>query len=723
MNKVFLYIKYPILFAGLVSLAFTLQSKTDTPPTEEQKKKEIIISEIIYKSLLTTHFSPPEINEDFAQVVFDDFLESSDYNKRILLKSDIAELLKFRSNLLKNIENSNLELFNAAYDIYMKRIGDLHAIYESILIEPFDFEITETYQTDDEKRDWPANEKERVEMWRKYLKYKVLSRVYEADRRQNKRLEKREDTSDEEDNNEGEESSETEDVEVKSFAILEAEARKKELEFQNEWMDNYRELDRIDWFAIYTNSIANNFDPHTEYYPPQQREDFEVEMSGQFEGIGAQLLTKGDYITIDKIVTGSASWRQGDLEVGDKILAVAEKGKEPVDVVGMSIRKVVKLIRGKKGTTVILTVQKMDGSRQDIPIVRDVVEIEATFARGAVIEENGKKMGYIRLPKFYVDFNKDRKDARNCADDVKAEIEILKAEGVEGIILDLRNNGGGTLDGVVDIAGFFIESGPVVQVQSSGFSPRVLKDRDKTIHYDGPLVVMTNSFSASASEILAAAIQDYNRGIILGSKSTFGKGTVQNMDDLDRMVGFRYHEHKPLGGLKLTIQKFYRINGGTPQLRGVESDIVMPDQFHYIEVGEKERKNAMEYSEISPAEYTRWKRNNTEYKRILEESEKRIAENEEFQRINSYARWLADQRDDTEVNLNYEAYMAKQNAFREVSDTYKNIFKTKSPLTVHIPAERKLSLDEQDVEDWNKWVKNVGEDLQVTEAFRVLKSH
>jgi carboxyl-terminal processing protease len=706
--KIFSLIKYPVLTLGLASLVYALPNnllKTD-PPTAKELQQETIISEIVYNTLVTSHFSPPEIDEAFADRVFDEFFDNVDYTKRIFLATDIEKLSSYKKDMLNRIKSSDLSLFNDAYMVLMQRLDELPDLYEAILAEPFSFDVKHDFETDDDKRGWAANEEERQKLWEDYLKYKVLSRLYESDRRQKARLE--------------EEGGDT--ITVKSFAQLEEEARKKELDFQKEWMENYRELNRLDWFAIYLNSVANLFDPHTEYYPPQQREDFEVEMSGQFEGIGAQLMTKGDYVVIDKVVTGSASWRQGDLEVGDKLLMVAEQDGEPVDVVGMSIRKVVKLIRGKKGTTVVLTVLKMDGSRKDIPIVRDVVEIEATFARGSVVEKDGKKIGYIRLPKFYVDFNRNNEISRNCADDVKIELERLKAEGVEGIILDLRNNGGGTLEGVVDIAGFFIESGPIVQVQSSGFAPRVLKDRDKNIVYDGPLLVMTNTFSASASEIFAAAIQDYQRGIIMGSRSTFGKGTVQNMADLDRMVGFRYNDFKPLGALKLTIQKFYRINGGTPQLKGVIPDIIIPDQFHHTEIGEKERPNAMEYSEIAPANYSLWKRNAKKFDKLIAESQARIDQDPAHQRIDSYARWLADQREETLVSLHFETYAAKQNEYREKAESFRDIFKLSEGLSVHIPKARLEGMEEQDINDWEKWNKNVGEDLQIAEAVRVLLS-
>ncbi|TVQ75629.1 MAG: tail-specific protease [Flavobacteriales bacterium] len=704
--KIFSIIKYPVLTLGLASLVYALPTnllKTD-PPTAKELQQETIISEIVYNTLVTSHFSPPEIDKDFADRVFDEFFDNVDYTKRIFLASDIEKLSIFKKDMLSRIKSSDLSLFNDAYIVLLQRLDELPELYEAILSKPFSFDIKHDFETDDDKRGWATNEEERQKIWEDYLKYKVLSRLYESDRRQKARLE--------------EEGGDT--IKVKSFAQLEEEARNKELEFQKEWMENYRELNRLDWFAVYLNSIANLFDPHTEYYPPQQREDFEVEMSGQFEGIGAQLMTKGDYVVIDKVVTGSASWRQGDLEMGDKLLMVAEEDGEPVDVVGMSIRKVVKLIRGKKGTTVVLTVLKMDGSRKDIPIVRDVVEIEATFARGSVVEKDGKKIGYIRLPKFYVDFNRNNEISRNCADDVRVELERLKEEGVEGIILDLRNNGGGTLEGVVDIAGFFIESGPIVQVQSSGFAPRVLKDRDKNIVYDGPLLVMTNTFSASASEIFAAAIQDYQRGIIMGSRSTFGKGTVQNMADLDRMVGFRYNDFKPLGALKLTIQKFYRINGGTPQMKGVIPDIIIPDQFHYTEIGEKERPNAMEYSEIAPANYTLWKRNAKKFDKLVAESQARIDQDSAHQRIDSYARWLADQREESLVSLHFETYASKQSEYREKAESFRDIFKLSNGLTVSIPKGRLEGMEEQDVTDLEKWNKNVGEDLQIAEAVRVL---
>src|SRR5690606_6991244 len=402
--------------------------------------------------------------------------------------------------------------------------------FEEILAEPFDFTIDESFETDDEKLEYAKDEAELKDRWRLYLKQRVLGRIEENMHDQEKALAENDTT-----------------VEQKTFAELEEKAREKELELHEDWFTNLEDLERIDWVGVYMNSITNIYDPHTQYFAPERKEDFEISMTGQLEGIGAQLQQKGDYITVSKVITGSACWKQGDLEEGDKIIKVAQEGDkedQAVDLVGMSVRKAVKYIRGPKGTTVILTVEKLDGSKMVIPIVRDVVELEATFAKSAVLGEGEDKIGYIRLPKFYVDFYGDAN--HNCAEDVEAEIEKLKKDNVKGIVLDLRNNGGGTLQGVIDIVGLFIEEGPVVQVKAPGVAPKVLKDRNKGVAWDGPLVVMVNQFSASASEIFAAAIQDYNRGIIIGSKSTFGKGTVQNILDMDRAVNFTYDDVKPL---------------------------------------------------------------------------------------------------------------------------------------------------------------------------------
>ncbi len=673
-------------------------------PGGETSKKDRVILNLVYNVLSSSHFSPAEINDDFSGKVYDHFIETLDFSKRFLLQSDVQKLERYRLAVDDQIKNSNLDFFEDAYTLYNERLMASEKYFREILAEPFDFSIDENYESDEEKLAFAANEAELRDRWRKYLKNRTLSRI-EENLSDIARAKAENDTT----------------VTIKTFEELEKEAREKELELHSDWFSNMRDFDRMDWLGMYMNSITNVYDPHTEYFPPRQKEDFEISMSGQLEGIGAQLQQKGDYVTISKIITGSACWKQGDLEVGDKILKVAQgdSEEEPMDVVGMSVRKVVTFIRGPKGTEVVLTVQKMDGSKMIIPIIRDVVELEATFAKSAVLGEGEQKVGYIKLPKFYVDFYGDSN--HDCAEDVRKELEKLKAENVNGVILDLRNNGGGSLQGVIDIVGLFIEDGPVVQVKAPGREPRILKDKDNSIVYDGPLVVMVNQFSASASEIFAAAIQDYNRGLIIGSKSTFGKGTVQNVLDMDQAVSFNYNDVKPLGALKLTIQKYYRINGGTPQLRGVTPEIILPDNFNYIEFGEKENEYALPYDEISSANYDKWTKGVEAYPQAISNSRERVASNAKFSLIDEYAEWLKAERENSSVSLHYDKYHAAQEAARERSKRYDGMRKSAEEIEVRANSadEAEWNSSEEKQEERDRWFKNLRQDLYLHEAFAV----
>lgn len=687
-------------FRSLVSLvvtSFVLISCMPGSTTNKVQQREKLIMQITYSALFTQHLQPPVANVELSHRIFSKVVENFDVSKKFFLRSDIDEFSKQKSNMLKLLQDGDVSMFEKMYQRILQRIKEAEGIANSLLDEPIKFSKKEIYETDDDRQTFAKNAKELQETWRKYLKYRVLVRLYES-------------------------------IDTGSTALqaipeisetAEQEARKKERDQLKEWFDMLRDMDRNDWFGLFINAYSQNFDPHTEYYPPQRQEDFEIEMTGQFEGIGAQLVNRDGFVTIERIVPGSASWRQGELEEGDKILRVTQENGEATDVVGMSIQKVVKLIRGKKGTKVTLTVRKADGSRRDITIVRDVVEMEAAFARSAIAEYNGVRLGYIRLPKFYVDFYKETN--RNCAQDMRTEVERLKKEGVSGIIVDLRSNGGGTLEGAIDIAGLFIPSGPVVQVKATGQPARVLSDRDPALVYDGPLVVMVNHFSASASEIFAAAMQDYGRALIIGPNHTFGKGTVQNMLDYDRAVGFGNRDMKPLGSLKITIQKYYRINGGTPQLKGVTPDIIIPDQYSYLDFGERELKNAIAYSEIAPATYTRWTQNAT-FPSAIEKAKQRIADNPKFQLMESYARWLANNKEKSTVSLKWEEYIATQRRLKEESKRFKDVYISTDSIPFVIPASTVSELTQKgdDQREWKKWVSDLSRDVQLQEAIRVL---
>lgn len=669
------------------------------PPQPKAEEKDKVIMNIIYQVLRANHFSPKDLDDDFSEQAYKLFLQNLDYSKRFLIQEDLDYLEPNRLELDDQIRRSDLSFFNEAYSIYQKRYEDVKSFYRAILEKPIDFELQENFETDDEKKAYASSELDLQESWRKYLKYRILLRMDEM------LMDQENDTAKSED--------------PMSLEEIESKARAKELEAHEEWFKALDDLERLDWISAYMNAITALYDPHTQYFPPEKKEDFEINMTGQLQGIGAQLQQKGDYVTISKVIVGSPCWKQGDLEVGDKILKVEQEDGETVDLVGMSVRKAVKHIRGPKGTVVNLTVRKIDGTKTDIPITRDIVELESTFAKSTVIGEGEEKVGYIRLPKFYVNFYGDQN--HDCAKDVAAELEKLKAEGVKSVVLDLRNNGGGSLQGVIDIVGLFIDEGPVVQVKASGIRPRVLADENKGVVYDGPLVVMVNKFSASASEIFAAAIQDYKRGIIIGGNSTFGKGTVQNVVDMDRAVRLAYSEFKPLGALKLTIQKYYRINGGTPQLKGVQPDIVMPDNYMYIPYGEKEQEYALPYDEIEAATYNEWTEGVGAYDGIITRSEDRMDTNSKFGLIEEYARWIKEEQEQTAVPLNFKDFQDYQEEYREEAKRFKGMRKSRRSLAVTSNSAdlSEIESSEANLEKRDSWHKGLRKDLYLSEAYLV----
>jgi carboxyl-terminal processing protease len=679
---------------------------------ERPAPKDQLIIQLVQDALENFHFQPKPLNDELSKEVMASYLENLDGNRLFFTADDVAAIRKYDTKIDDEFKTGSSECFDVSYDLLQKGLVRGEKIADEILEQPFDFDKNESTWSNPEKLAWAKTEKELRDYWRKYLKWRVANRIYNREESNRKALEAFE---------KGETSEDEEAPKPWDFAAEEAEAREKEKEIVDEWFENLKEIERIEWLGVYVNSLAQVFDPHTEYMPPQQQEDFEVNMTGQFEGIGAQLRQDGDYIVIERVIPGSASSRQGDLQEGDKIIAVAQGDEEPVDVVGWRVDKAVKLIRGKKGTEVRLTVKRKDGSRLVIPIVRDVVELEATFARSAILGDD-RKTGYIRLPKFYVDFYKSTN--RNAAEDVKLEIEKLKASDVEGIIFDLRGNGGGSLEAAIEIVGLFIERGPAVQVKSSTRGTSVKQNRDARVYWDGPLVVLVNEYSASASEIFAAAIQDYGRGVIIGSKATFGKGTVQNMLNLDDALrGGGMADMAPLGALKITTEKFYRINGGTTQLEGVHSDIIFPSAYEYIKTGEQELDYALPVDKIAPATYTLWSKNNERYNAAIAASQKRIDGNAEMQRTLDYARWLQLQEEDREIPLNYAAFKKMQDEAEEVAGKFKSLNKSEVGFSVWplLEPAQEAPVDSVKMADNKKWMDAIGKDLQVQEAITVVR--
>jgi carboxyl-terminal processing protease len=670
--------------------------KKDNP---SDAKNQALLS-LLVQGLQQMHYDPLKIDDDFSEKVFTLYLKRIDFGKRFLLRSDSVGLAKYRHAIDDQVNNGTFEFFNQSSELITQRIKEAETYYKDYLSKPFDFTTEETVQLDPDKMSFAADQKALQENWRKYLKYEVLtSMAAQLDIQENAKTKK--DTT----------------IKQKSLEILESEARKRELDTHNDWFHRLNQLEEGDRVSVYLNTISNVYDPHTEYFAPKEKEDFDINMSGQLEGIGATLQEKDGYIKVASIVPGSASWRQGELKAGDIILKVGQGKDEPVDIVDMRLDKAVSLIRGKKGTEVRLTVKKPDGSISVIPIIRDVVIIEETFAQSALIDKN---IGYIKLPGFYADFSK--RDGRRSAEDVKTEIEKLKSEGAKSIVLDLRSNGGGSLDDVVKMFGLFIEKGPVVQVMEKGSAPDVLEDKDPSVQFDGELVVLVNSQSASASEIFAAAVQDYKRGIIIGSPSTFGKGTVQRFFDLDDFAPPVYEAYKPMGSVKITLQKFYRVNGESTQLRGVNSDIIVPDMYGYIPIGEKEEEYAMKWDKTIPSKYAEWKNGSMARDLIVKEANERIKKNANFNLIDEQAQVVKKDRDQAASTLNLNKFIAEQKAKKERNKRFEQLGKEIAGFEVKpLKAdESKVGKDDVKRKKQDEFVNSLKKDLYVYEAVQVL---
>jgi carboxyl-terminal processing protease len=660
--------------------------------------KEKMVMRLLYDALSSIHYEPKDFDDDLSSQVFDFYIKSLDSQKRFLHKSDIKDLSDFKLKLDDELRLGSTEFFDKSIEIALDRFDEAKERYRRILSTPMDFSSKDFFETDSDKREYPEDETQMENFWMKYLKFRVLSRLY--------------------DRAESSDSANKIDFNLNSLGFQDEErkAREKELEIHNEWFANMAETERSDLFGLFINSYTGVFDPHTQYFAPRQKEQFEIELSGQLEGIGASLRQEGEFTEVVSIVTGSACWRQGDLEVGDKLLKVAQGDAEPEDIVGMGTTKVVSKVRGKKGTEVRLTVRKKDGSEKVISIIRDIVEIEATFARSAVIGED-KGTGYIRLPKFYVDFYKDSN--RDCAEDVKNEIIKLKNAGIKNLIFDLRGNGGGSLNAAINIAGLFIDRGPMVQVKTSGQKVKSYNDQEDGTTWDGPLIILVNEGTASASEIVAAALQDYGRAIVVGTSRTFGKGTVQNILDLDRAAGPFNSGLRPLGALKLTIQKYYRVSGGTTQLEGVHSDIVLPHPYENIPFGEREMEFPLSVDNVSPANYDIL--SPTNFDEVIANSHNRISSNTEFNQIKSYASWIESQQKKTNTTLDYQDYFEREKALDLEIETYSDILKSDTELDVNwVNSAYKSELDSLKVIEYEKWFKSLSQDIYLAEGWRVV---
>lgn len=682
------------VFIAATSCSFTTKEFNDP---DKDKTLIDLISYVIKKG----HYNPADMDDAFSEGVYTDFIDALDPLKRYFLASDIEEFSQYKTQIDDQLKNKELTFFNLVYNRFSERQEEIKVLYKNVLETPFDFSENEKINVDYDTMDYVKSKKELKERWRQQLKFSTISSLYDI-------------TEDEKTKAETESN-----YKKKTDKELEEKARDQIRNSLKEYFDLTEDLERKDYFAIYLTTIVEEFDPHTNYFAPPDRDRFDLRMSGKLEGIGARLQKKNDYINIVEVISGGPAWRGEHVEVGDAILKVKQEDEEEaVSVVGMRIDDAVKLIKGPKGTKVTLTIKRVDGAIEEETITRDVVELEETYAKSAVIGKEGKNFGLINLPQFY--FDMDNYKERNAASDIRKEIERLKEEGMEGLVLDLRDNGGGSLKAAIDLGGLFVKNGPMVQVATTGNKSEVLKDTNNDVVWDGPLVILVNELSASASEILAAAMQDYKRAIIIGSKQTYGKGTVQNLVDLNQWM--RQNNMGDMGALKLTTQKFYRINGGSTQLEGVKSDVVMPDRYSFIDVGERDYDNPLPYDKIAPANYKVWD-GYTDFEETIEKSRERIAKSKQLALIEENARYIKSRRDDLEVDLNFEGYKAEIEKRKKESEKFEAIGKYDNKMDFRsLPNEIEMMRQDTTLREKRKrWHKNLAKDVYVEEAINVLQ--
>jgi len=688
-------------FIILLTAILALASCSFTSNSLNESDKDQLLLQLISYILEEGHYVEKDLDDQFSSKAFDTYIEILDPYKRYFLDSDIKKFEKFRFEIDDQFKNYDLSFFNLTHEVLVKRIQDSKNIYTEVLEKPFNYKIDEILKISTDEN-FVISKSDLKERWRKTFKYYTLNNLNDliTENDSIKNLIK-------------------DDIDFESkISDFEIKSRKSTLDLCNEIYQYYTDKTKQEWFSDYINAIVYQFDPHTLYFNPEEKEDFDVDMSGNYAGIGARLQQKIDKISVVELISGGPAWRQNKLEVGDIILKVRQTNEsDAVSIVGMRIRDAVKLIKGPLDSSVYLTVKKVDGQITEIKIPRDIVQLEETYVKSSIVEKYGSKYGLINLPKFY--FNFEDYNERNSANDIKNEIIRLKKDGIEGLILDLRNNGGGGLKPAIDMAGLFIEEGPIVQVQSFEKKKEILRDRDRSLVWDGPLVILVNEFSASASEILAAAMQDYKRAIVIGSKQTYGKGTVQNVIDLNRMI--RNNTNGDMGAFKFTTQKYYRINGGSTQLEGVKSDVVVPDRYSYIDLGEKDQDNPLSWDEIEPASYELWK-SSIDYETTVQKSKERMNSSAEIKLIDENARWIKDARSKDVYSLKYSEYVAELKKNEKESERFDALSDYTTNLSFESLAYEKPIMANDSVLriKRERWHESLSKDIYMDEALNVL---
>lgn len=669
------------------------------------------VQQTIMQVLQEGHYSPKPINDSFSRQAFDRYMEYSDYGKLFFNQEDFNEFSRYRFQIDDQILQNETALYSLVSKRLQQRLNEANTYYEEALKNPFTFNGNDEIELDGKKLKWAANAEALKARWYQTIKYRTLVRFNELKEQQEKQKENTKS------NNKSKTTAQPDTTKIKTDLELEKEARESVRKNMQGYFKRMNKITETDRFATYINSLCRVVDPHTDYFPPKDKQRFDEEMSGSFFGIGAQLAIEDGQCKIKQVIVGAPAWKEGRMRVEDIILKVGQGAEEPVEVTGWDIEDIVQIIRGKEGTEVRLTIKHLAGDQEVISIRRGKVETESTFAKSVIIQQQGKKIGYIILPEFYNAFNDP--NGRRCAEDVKKELVKLNAEKIDGLVFDLRNNGGGSLSDVVDIVGYFIDRGPVVQVKARGSAAQPLNDSKSGILYDGPLAILINQGSASASEIMAAAIQDYNRGIILGSTS-FGKGTVQRVFGLDEF--YRGDPAlEPPGSLKLTLQKFYRINGGSTQLKGVTPDIDLPDAFSQMDFGERKDEYSLPWDQVAKADYKIWN-GGVDFNQLKSRSKQRVSNNAAFTVIKKNATRIKQQMDDNRYSLNITKFREQLKESKDLAKQLDELNKSKetviaSNLAADLPN---IKADSISVKRNEEWLKTIRKDAYVNEAANVL---
>ncbi|MDQ1856345.1 carboxy terminal-processing peptidase [Chryseobacterium sp. WLY505] len=674
------------------------------PPLNEEEKMQIIM--VNTKNILSyLHYSPKPINDAYSKEVYKQYFESIDPTKTYFLQSDMDEFRKYETKLDDYLNTGDLTFYKLTVDKLYQRIDEIDKMTKDIFSKPINLEEDEILTLEPKLKNAPVNKQQQYNEWRKYVKYNILQEIESINRKSEEK--KKEDSNNKENNSKPEVLSQDEKIK---------KATENVKDLLEEKFIRFRKRQKMDWFTVYINAYTHIFDPHTNYYSPQGKKDFDMDFKGKIIGIGAVIQEKKGNLYIGTLSIGAPAWKTKQLTEGDKVLKIkSTPDTDPVNVVDMLSSEAIKLIRGEKGTPITLTVQKKDGTIQDVTIIREEISIEDTFAKSIIINTSDKKYGLINLPKFNADF--EDKDGRNASDDIKKEIIKLKEQNIQGIVLDLRGNSGGSLTEVGDIMGLFMEAGPYVQVKDGNGKITTLKNKNEAPIWNGPLVILQNELSASAAEILAGVMQDYGRAVIMGSPVSYGKGTVQVFVDLNRFLS----TEEDFGSIKLTIQKYYRITGESTQRKGVSSDIQMKDIFSYADIGEKYDDYALAWDKIPGTSFNR--QNSFNIQAVQKVSAERIAKNDNYKLLLEYAQWKENLGKEKTVPLSIQKYSDLMKQRKAQDDKFKGLKTLESGLTFTM-YPKDIEREKNDAAFKIKsevWIKNLQKDLYLQEAINIVE--